>query len=382
MKKVWSLKTKFIVISTFLTLSMIVILVFFTMFVYLNSIKSLEIETIETNIDRGRSAFQYLVKNYNTKLNDWAQWDDSYQFMEDFNKTFIASNLNNATLENMNVDEMLFFDTDLKLKYAIATDKILEEETEFPNDVENFLIENNQITEDLVASGVSTGILKTEDGKLLYAAQKIVNSDGTSDPRGYLIFGRYLGDWIEKDLSLLIQLPVKFDVDRLGDTSYGIIGVDISKNEKIFAHFEVPIKNDEDLVVFEIEVERSIWKVGYQGALYQTAIIAVLSAIIGFLNYMFLRLVILKDISKFKDDVVSLSSSPLNRANLEVNSTNSEIRVLQDSVSKLLWEVNNAKRESDEKAQELNKINNLMVGRELKMSELKKIIDDLKKKII
>ncbi len=382
MKKVWSLKTKFVVISTALTASMIIILVIFTTFVYLNGIKSLEIETVETNIERGKSAYHYLVSSYNSKLNDWAQWDDTYQFMDDFNKSYISSNLNDATLINLNADEMLFFDTNFELKYSMATDKIYELEKDFPEDVSKFFVENKDVADELIKNGESTGILKTEDGKLLYGAQKIVKSDGSGDPKGYLLFGRYLGDWIEKDLSLLVQLPIKIDSQRVNDTPYGIPGLDINNDEKIYGHFEEPIQNDNSLIVFEIEMERNIWKVGYQGAIYQTIIISILSVVIGFLNYFFLRNVILKDISKFKDDVVLISKGSSSKLNIEVNSSNQEIRVLQESVSRLLEEINKAKYESDEKAQELNKINNLMVGRELKMSELKALISDLKKKII
>ncbi len=382
MKKIWSLKTKFVVISTLLTASMIVILVIFTTFVYLNGVKSLEIETVETNIDRGKSAFSYLVRSYNSKLNDWAQWDDTYQFMEDFNKQYAISNLNHATLVNLNADEMLFFDTNFQLKHSMATDDIYKIEKDFPEDVSNFFIENKNIADELKLTGESTGILKTEDGKLLYGAQKIVKSDGSGEPRGYLMFGRYLGDWIEKDLSLLVQLPIKIDSLRVNDTSYGIPGLDINNDEKIYGHFEEPIQNDSSLIVFEIEMERNIWKVGYQGAIYQTIIISILSIVIGFLNYFFLRNVILKDISKFKDDVANVSGSSVSKLNIDVNSTNSEIRALQESVAKLLNETSKAKRESDEKAKELNKINALMVGRELKMAELKEIIADLKKKII
>jgi hypothetical protein len=382
MKKVWSLKTKFVVISTILTVLMIVILVIFTISVYLNGIKSLEIETVETNIDRGRSAYNYLLDSYNRKLNDWAEWDDTYRFMDDFNKDYVSSNLNDSTLKNLNADEMLFYNTDFELKYSAATDRIFEIEKDFPEDVSEFFVDNKEIADELKLKGEITGIIKTEDGELLYGAQRIVKSDGSGEPKGYLMFGRYLGDWIEKDLSQLVQLPIKIDNSRVSETPYGIPGLDINKNDKIYGHFEELVQNTNKPIVFEMEMERNIWKVGYQGAIYQTIIISILSLVIGFLNYIFLKFVILKDISKFKDDVVYLSKDSSSRLNLDVNSTNLEIRVLQESVSKLISELNKAKNESDDKAIELNKINNLMVGRELKMAELKEIIADLKKKII
>ncbi len=382
MKKTMSLKTKFVFISILLTTSLIVILVFFTVSVYLNGIKSLELETIETNVDRGRSAFDYLVKSYNSKLNDWAQWDDTYQFMDDLNKQYIASNLNDATLKNLNADEMLFFDSELKLRHSMATDKVFEKENDFPEDMEDFLISNTEIVNDLKDDGESTGVIKTEDGKLLFVIQKIVKSDGSGEPKGYLMFGRYIDSWLEEDLSYLVHLPIRFDVSRNNEASFGVSGYDVNTNEKIYGHFDIPVLSDEKDITFEIEMERNIWKVGYQGAVYQTIIISVLSIIIGICNYLFLRFVILKDISKFKDDVLKLSNDTTGRLTLDVNSKNSEIRVLQESVAKLINALNIAKKESDEKASELNKINNLMVGREVKMASLKEIINDLKKKII
>lgn len=382
MSKSVSLKTKFIFMSLFLTISFVVILVVFAVSVYLNSIKSLEVETIETNVDRGRSVYEYLITSYNSKLNDWAQWDDTYQFMDDLNKPFISSNLNDATLRNLKVDEMLFFDTDFGLRYSIATDDVLEIEKDFPKDAEKIIINNSKIIKDLENKGESTGVVKTEDGRLMFAMQKIVKSDGTGDINGYLMFGRYVDGWIEDDLSYLVQLPVKIKEEINKKIPSESLLLDINTDEKIYGYFDIPVLSDDKNIIFEVEMERNIWKVGYQGAVFQTLIIIVLSVLVGFCNYLFLRYVILKDISKFKDDVVNLSNDTSGSSLLEVSSNNYEIRILQESVSKLINDLNIAKKESEEKAMELNRINSLMVGREIKMAGLKEIINDLKKKII
>lgn len=372
--KIISLKIKFVIVSVLLTLGLISVLVFFTFSFYLNNIKSLEEETIQTNIERGKSAFDYVIQNFNTRLNDWAQWDDTYQFMEDFNDEYVKSNLNSSTLENLHTDEMIFFGVDFKHKYSIATDKVLEIEKDFPEDTENFLLENDRIMDDLKSRGVSTGVIKTEDGNLVYVVQRILDSHGQGDARGYLMFGRYIDKWIEEDMSFLIQLPVKLISDQ---------DVKLSENtESVFGYFNIQVyKGDSDLI-FRIEIDRNIWKLGYRSAIYQTIVITLLAVFIGLCNYLFLRFVILKDISKFKDDVVALSKDTTGRLNLVVDSNNLEIRVLQEKVSELITNLNIAKKESETKAEELVQINSLMVGREIKMSELKNVIEDLKKKII
>lgn len=47
-------------------------------------------------------------ENLNSILKDWAYWDDTYNFINDRNPTYVTVNLNQETLENLSLNMMLF----------------------------------------------------------------------------------------------------------------------------------------------------------------------------------------------------------------------------------------------------------------------------------
>jgi len=65
--------------------------------------------------NRAVDAINNRVSQLNLKASDWANWDDTYDFMKDHNKKYISSNLQNQTLANLGIDYMMFFDTNKKM---------------------------------------------------------------------------------------------------------------------------------------------------------------------------------------------------------------------------------------------------------------------------
>ena len=47
-------------------------------------------------------------ENLNSILKDWAYWDDTYNFINDRNPNYMTVNLNEESLENLNLNMMLF----------------------------------------------------------------------------------------------------------------------------------------------------------------------------------------------------------------------------------------------------------------------------------
>ncbi len=49
------------------------------------------------------------ITNIHNTVNDWAQWDDTYAFVENNNTAYIASNLMDDTFVNLQLNMMLYF---------------------------------------------------------------------------------------------------------------------------------------------------------------------------------------------------------------------------------------------------------------------------------
>ena len=76
--------------------------------VLLKSFEKIETAQMEQNLTRVHSSFDEKLVSLQIKLADWAQWDDTYQFIGDGNTEYIESNLSDETLINLQINLMAF----------------------------------------------------------------------------------------------------------------------------------------------------------------------------------------------------------------------------------------------------------------------------------
>lgn len=128
------------------------------------------------------------IESFAMKLRDWAQWDDSYVFMQDQNQAYIDSNLNDETFQPLGIDFLLFLDTEGNVvfeKQVPAPDKE-HQSTELPS---KYLREEKRFQEQ---NESFSGLFSLDGNIFLLAAHPIVRSNGSGTPRGVLFFGRQL----------------------------------------------------------------------------------------------------------------------------------------------------------------------------------------------
>jgi sensor domain CHASE-containing protein len=378
MKKPWSLKARANLVSVGMVFGMIIVLSIIIYSFMSAGFENLELNFAKKNTLRSTESFKSIVLNFDKKIIDWAEWDDTYKFIKDLNKEYILSNLGETTMNNLQVDEILFFDELGNIRYATAPAEVLLDEPTFPEDVENLLIDNEIITNELSSQNKSSGLIKTEDGILMYSAHSITKSNGTGDPIGTLVFARYIGSWLAEEMSNIIQLPVVLDTNPIhGANDKNTIIVD-AKNKKIYGHFLLSIVNDTNKVALQFEMNRDIWLEGMKSMTYLLLAAGVVAIAMGTVNYLVLYKIILKDLLKFKNEVSGIAKMSGEGVTTK-QGLNLEIDDLRENVNSLLNIINESKKTTENKVNELDKMNKLMIGRELKMIELKKRIQELEK---
>jgi sensor domain CHASE-containing protein len=378
MKKPWSLKARANLVSVGMVFGMIIVLSIIIYSFMSAGFENLELNFAKKNTLRSTESFKSIVLNFDKKIIDWAEWDDTYKFIKDLNKEYILSNLGETTMNNLQVDEILFFDELGNIRYATAPAEVLLDEPTFPEDVENLLIDNEIITNELSSQNKSSGLIKTEDGILMYSAHSITKSNGTGDPIGTLVFARYIGSWLAEEMSNIIQLPVILDTNPIhGANDKNTIIVD-AKNKKIYGHFLLSIVNDTNKVALQFEMNRDIWLEGMKSMTYLLLAAGVVAIAMGTVNYLVLYKIILKDLLKFKNEVSGIAKMSGEGVTTK-QGLNLEIDDLRENVNSLLNIINESKKTTENKVNELDKMNKLMIGRELKMIELKKRIQELEK---
>lgn len=171
------------------------------------------------------------IENLVTKETDWAQWDDTYQFISDKNEAYITSNLNDESLRSLGIDVMVFVNNSGELVYAKQIFSDGSSEVSLPHSLETYINQRGELLKFSESDRVKKGLLTTTDATFLIATQPITTSDGRGVQRGVLIFARYLTDEYNGLLSSLSGFSVKiapYDT-RLSSDQKDILDLSVAK---------------------------------------------------------------------------------------------------------------------------------------------------------
>lgn len=152
---------------------------------------------------------KYSLTNF---TRDWADWDDTYKFINDHNKVYKNANLNTQTQVNNNMDVILYLNNQKQIVFQNAADLKTGENIEFPS---GFLSLARRITDFKDIKEYRSGLFMIENKPMLIAAYPVLKSDLEGPANGSMVQGRYLTDELVKKLSASIDLP--FSVYNIND---------------------------------------------------------------------------------------------------------------------------------------------------------------------
>lgn len=195
-------------IVTFATLTLL--LLHFSYFGYIKDASKAELQkdfdTIETILSKEQ-------KDYTRTILDWSIWDETYQFIENKNLSYINSNLTSEVLNSLNLQLMLFLNTDAEIIYEINEN--ISEETRmllFDKLIKTTSIQTNLpiILQDSFHSGT---LLINQIPYFVFSAP-IQASIENPKHNGYLIFVKEFDQELFDLLYKLENVSIKFSLDR------------------------------------------------------------------------------------------------------------------------------------------------------------------------
>lgn len=198
-------KITIIIITTMVliaVLSRIELKDFFTS--YLQKQEDVQINTIRWNLE---SFFIERLDKYEGVLNDWAHWDDTYNYMNNNYIGFKDENLTKDTFVNLDISFVIVVEKNDLVKdkqYYNFDNKNFEE---FPSTIGNHLdeiIKLSKLNED------NSGILKLGDKFYFITSSDITDSMKTKEAMGKLIFGRLIDKEMITTLERITEGTIEF----------------------------------------------------------------------------------------------------------------------------------------------------------------------------
>ena len=204
-----SLRTK-ILSGIILTLAILVALFqFIATGILTESFQKIETEQVQRNLDRAQDALSEVINNLNIKSSDWASWDDTYKFVQDQYTEYIKSNLLPDSLVNLEINIMLFYNSQNTLVASLAVDP----QTGGAIPVSPSLLSYISRTPQLLAHSVDSlqsGLISLPEGSLIFSSRPVLTSVGLGPVQGTLIFARSLDAKLQSRLADLTHLQLTF----------------------------------------------------------------------------------------------------------------------------------------------------------------------------
>ncbi len=313
--------------------------------IILKSFNRLENEKIDNGISLLARTVDSEIDNLNSVNGDWAPWDDTYDFVRGSNDSYVETNLDSSTLDNLRVSAMLFFDTGNELVYD-ATD--LPEDQDFRNSYSGMIayIEANSLFYD--ASDPRTpvsGMIIVDKLPVFISSWPITDSSEESEVAGRLVMFRFLDaaeiGYIE---SLLGQKITLYNSIAESDNDARLASSGLTDNKKAIlmlsgseaaSYLAVSDLTGGQTLIIEQKLPRSIYQRGRASVLFSIATFIALLFLIGIVTLVVFNRVVLKRILKLSTELEKIASSG-NFSERVSKDGSDEVSLLQDNINSTL----------------------------------------------
>lgn len=159
---------------------------------FLDSFSRLEKQLMATEIKRANESIQTEISHIETMAADYSGWDEAYQFVQNGNRAFIASNLADPVFSKLKLNLIAYFNTDGTMVFGKAFDYRSNSQTPLPAGLKPHLSPHTPLLAHTKADSVKKGFLVIPEGILLIASRPVLTSQYSGPIRGTIVMARYL----------------------------------------------------------------------------------------------------------------------------------------------------------------------------------------------
>lgn len=153
---------------------------------------ALERQGAERDIDRSVDALQRDIEYLSNLANDWASWDDSYQYVQDHNEAFAQGNLVDEAFSNSHINLICILDNSRSIVWGQARDIETLETIDVPDLFAVLQQESCPFIAHRDVEDAKQGVQLTSQGPILIASRPIATTKREGPVRGSMIMGRFL----------------------------------------------------------------------------------------------------------------------------------------------------------------------------------------------
>jgi len=185
--------------------------------IILHSFVDLEKKDLQTQIRRAVSGFNGEVDELDLLANDYATWDDSYQFITDNNTQYIESNLMDETFEHTGLGMVAYVDATGNIMFFKTASLLRPSEASLRESLAGLLSKNESLWDFNETGSYKRGVLDISGTTFLFASRPILTTNAEGPIRGAMIMGKELSlDMVDH---LREETHLQITVVRLADSN-------------------------------------------------------------------------------------------------------------------------------------------------------------------
>lgn len=318
-----------------------------------------EIDKIHVSADYISTYLNEITNNYAGTVNDWAHWDDTYDFIENSNTNYIELNLTDSAMKSINISFMIFLNSDGMITHQLFYKSDEEMIMDFPSD----LLDNIDYAIDFTRLGEDvSGIISIGENYYFVASSHITDSLEKENANGTLMIGKQLNHSIIAQLELASGLSISSinvlnDMNRLNERdAFNILEIDYDETGNDSINVEVAIPNNYDLnssISISLVMSRDLYLRGMKQAFDFSIINTAISLAISVIIFLLLGKFITKPFNNLINDVKSIDiTKPEIQTIPEIG--NNEFSFLRKSINTLMNKVSSSQYDLIKSREELH----------------------------
>jgi signal transduction histidine kinase len=315
-------------------------------FIYLKGFETLENQQVESSVSRIAGVINNKLNTLDNFCQDWANWDDTYNFATGHNPEYAARNLMDETFATQEISLILVLNTSGEMIYGKAYDIINAQDTGLPGDLPVFLT-SSFVKNAVDAQKEFTGVTVLSGQPLMAAFRPIYTSLNEGPIAGYLLVGRFIDDSFIKSLSIATQFPVTIlPMQNPGqnpemDTALnslevpGLTFIKTENNKTIDGYGEFKDLNGNPAFIYKVSIPRDIFAQGQRAVIYLHASLFVIAIAFCVIFVFFFRRLILTRLTTLANAVNTIGSRGEISNRVQIKG-NDELSRLADNINGML----------------------------------------------
>lgn len=346
-KSMKSLRTRLVTVVAVSLLSLFAVQFTMARSVLLQGFTQLESDKTRIQVESARSLLNDQLQQLSGVVSDWANWDDTYEYMAAPSQRYITSNYTDDTFDHLKVNAILLADTNGEIVYQRGFDFVRWQAWRIPPAVVNALGGDGLLSKPS-SNGNRYGIMAAPDGALLVAAADILPSGGKGERRGVMVMVRRLDQSLINQIGAIVGARVSIvraDGDTLlaADLHKALAGLAPGNSARVFALNEREVGgfvlinelgSNAELLLRTVS-GRSIHEQGESSLNFMLYSTSAMAALLALITWLFDKLILTR-LTSLSQSLGRIGDSVAGAARVEDVGGDDELSSLADGINSML----------------------------------------------